>query len=228
MVPLFLTFHWMWEDERWRYKWLFQSLIFLIPVVGQISLLGWMLTMCDSLVAGNQTVPPAGFYLRRGIKPLLIGVFYWVGLAVPLALLGYYDTLSRGALQLARVATVYNDLALLLYLILIVPFLIATDRGGLLGGLNFVLVGVSILRRPLRTLVAALVFLIALAICFLGIALIILAPFAITYAASVVATIAAWWYRPRQAAEQPEYGDGPSPTGPHVPFRPPGVEPDSG
>src|SRR5258708_18625229 len=126
MVPLSLTFHWMWEDERWRYKAVLQSLIFLVPVVGQVALVGWMMTMCDTLVAGSQTVPPAGFYLRRGIRPLLIGVFYWFGLAVPLVALRYYDGLSGGVLQLARVAVVYNDLALLLYLILIVPFVVAT------------------------------------------------------------------------------------------------------
>jgi hypothetical protein len=224
MVRLPEVFFWMSEDERWRYKFVFQALILLVPVVGLVALLGWMTITCDNLVAGRQDVAPAGFHLRRGVKLFAIGIVYWFGLSVPLYGLQYADALWAGRLPLSAVAAVYNDVALLVYVVLVVPVFAATDRGGFLAGLNVVHVLFSILQRPIRTAVATLVVLVALIIAILGFAVIVAAPFTITYAASVVASIAAWWSVPRRR-EQPARPV--TPSGPHVPFRPPGVEPES-
>ena len=226
MVRLPEIFFWMSEDERWRYKFVFQALILLVPVVGLVALLGWMMIICDNLLAGRQDVAPSGFHLRRGVKLFAAGIVYWIGLGVPLSGLRLADSLWNGALPLGAVASVYNDLALLVYVILIVPVFVATDRGGFLGGLNVVQVVLSIVQRPLRTVVATLVVLIAVVIAILGFAVIVAAPFTITYAASVVATIAAWWSLPRRrdlpdrAEQRVTAADKP------VPFRPPGVEPE--
>jgi len=224
MVRLPEIFFWMSEDERWRYKFVFQALILLVPVVGLVALLGWMMIICDNLLAGRQDVAPSGFHLRRGVKLFAVGIFYWVALGVPLSGLRFADSLWNGALPLNKVAAVYNDLALLLYVVLIVPVFVATAHGGFLGGLNVVDVTLSIVRRPLRTVVATVVVLIAVVIAILGFALIVAAPFTITYAASVVASIAAWWSLPRRL-DQPERVT--TASGPTVPFRPPGVEPEA-
>jgi hypothetical protein len=221
MVRLPEIFFWMSEDERWRYKFVFQALILLVPVVGLVALFGWMMIICDNLLAGRQDVAPSGFHLRRGVKLFAVGIIYWVALGVPLSGLRFADSLWNGALPLNAVAAVYNDLALLFYVVLIVPVFVATDRGGFLAGLNVVHVTLSIVRRPLRTVVATVVVLIAVVIAILGFALIVTAPFTITYAASVVATIAAWWSLPRRL-DQPEQVTAAS--GPPAPFRPPGVE----
>ena len=223
MVRLPEIFFWMSEDERWRYKFVFQALILLIPVVGLVALLGWMMITCDNLLAGRQDVAPSGFHLRRGVKLFAVGIIYWIALGVPLSGLRFADSLFHGLLPLGALASIYNDLALLFYVVLIVPLFVATDRGGFLGGLNVVDVVLTMLRRPLRTIVATIVVLIAVAIAIVGFALIVTAPFTITYAASVVATIAAWWSLPRQR-DQPEPRM--TATGPTVPFRPPGVEPE--
>src|SRR5215469_9821423 len=154
MVRLPEIFFWMSEDERWRYKFVFQALILLVPVVGQVALLGWMMIICDNLLAGRQDVAPSGFHLRRGVKLFAVGIIYWVALGVPLSGLRFADSLWHGVLPLGAVAAIYNDLALLFYVVLIVPLFVATDRGGFLGGLNVVDVVLSMLRRPLRTIVA--------------------------------------------------------------------------
>jgi hypothetical protein len=228
MVRLSEIFHWMSEDERWRYKIIFQGLILLVPVIGLLSLLGWMMIICDNLRAGRQDVAPAGFHLRRGVRLFAIGVIYWVGLGLPKSVLLFLDGIWPRVLPVARVVDAYNNVGLLLYVLLIVPILVATVRGGFWGGLNPVRITMSIVERPLRTLLAAGVVLVAVVIAFVGCALIVTAPFALVYAASVVATIAAWWSLPRRG-EQPVPEEVPYPitaTPRPAPFRPPGVEPE--
>src|SRR5262249_26152303 len=161
VVPLHLIFHWMWEDERWRYKVLLQGLILLIPVVGQIALLGWMMTITENLLAGRQDVAREGFYLRRAVKLAAIAVIYSLALSIPRGLL---LSLNSSVLPVATLAAVYNNLALLLYVLLLVPILVTTDQGGLLAGFNVVHVVIAIVKRPVRTLAAALVVLLGVAI----------------------------------------------------------------
>jgi hypothetical protein len=223
MVRLTETFHWMFEDERWRYKFLFQSLILLIPVVGQVALLGWTMSTCENLLVGRQDVARSGLHLRRGAQLLLIGVVYWIGMGIPYTALRYLATLGPGAGAVADVAEAYNDVALLCYPFLLVPALVATDRGGILAGLDLPRVAGSIVARPGRTAVAGIVVLVAVIIAIAGFAVIVAAPFTITYAASIVAGTAAWWALP---AERPAV-DSRSPDGRPVPFRPPQMEPDA-
>lgn len=226
MVRLTELFHWMFEDERWRYKTVFQGLVLLVPVAGQVALVGWAGRICDNLGAGRQDVPRAGFHLRRGVPPLVLGVVYWIGLGVPYEGLRYLDALWAGALPLGVVARVYNALALVLYVLLVAPVLVATGRGGLRAGLDVAGIATAIAARPLRTLVAGALVVVALVIGGLGFAVIVAAPFTITYAAAVVATAAAWWAQPRRAGRGRARPDR-TPDGRPIPFRPPGVEPEA-
>lgn len=225
MVRLSEIFHWMSEDERWRYKFLFQALILLVPLIGFIALLGWMAITSENLRAGRQDVAPVGFHLRRGIRLFVLGVVYWIGLGVPLMALRSLPPAWAVALHVDAVAAAYNDAALLLYVVLLVPVFVAADRGGFLAGINLVRIVLTMAQRPLRTLLATVVVLVAIVIAILGFAVIVAAPFTITYAGCVVATIAAWWAMPRRERTP---GRGRTASGRPVPFRPPGVEPESG
>jgi len=230
MVRLTELFHWMFEDERWRYKILFQGLLLLVPVVGLIALLGWMMIICDSLRAGRQDLAPAGLHLRRGVRLFAIGIVYWVGLGLPYTVLRALDARWGDVLPFGMAAQVYNDLALFLFALLIVPVFVAVDRGGFLAGLRADRVASAAASRPLRTLVAGLLVIVAVAIGILGFAVIVAAPFTITYGAAIVAGVAAWWSRP--SADEEEGEGEPEATaaagGVPAPFRPPDLEPTTG
>jgi hypothetical protein len=227
-IRLTEVFHWMFEDERWRYKLLFQGLILLIPVVGVVALLGWTMATCDNLLTGGQDLARTGLYLRRGSKLLIIGIIYWIGLGVPyLVLLDADAAYGHGhGTTFGLVAQLYNDLALVLFALLIVPVLVATERRGLIGGINVLHVAASIATRPLRSLVALLLVAVAVVIGALGFAVIVAAPFTIIYAAAVIASVAAWWSAPRRIEQvEPEEPDmGLSDFVIPIPFRPPPPE----
>src|SRR5436305_3656415 len=67
---------WPFRSAEWIGQVVLMSLIALIPFVGAMALAGWVLTAVDSLHAGVATVPPAGFYLRRGAR-LYFVAFVW-------------------------------------------------------------------------------------------------------------------------------------------------------
>src|SRR4030088_2653288 len=197
-----VIFLWMFEDERWRYKMLFQSLLLLVPVGGQVALLGWTMATYDGLAAGGQDLARWGLHLRRGVRLLAIGVLYWLALGITYSGVRDLDA-PTGHTRAGGIAVqLYNDLALLLFALLLVPLVAATAERGLLGGLDVPRLARSIAAHPLRTAGATLVTLVAGCIAMIGIALIIAAPFLLTYAAAVTASAAAWWSAPLRRCER--------------------------
>jgi hypothetical protein len=225
VIRLTEIYHWMFEDERWRYKILFQGLLLLVPIVGVIAMLGWTMATCGNLLSGGQDLARTGLYLRRGASLLVVGIVYWIGLGIPLTVLQDADAAFGHGHHTAIgvVSQLYNDIALVLFALLIVPVLVAIEQRGLLGGINVFQVAASIAARPFRTLVALVLVVVALVIGGLGFAVIVAAPFTIAYAAAVIASIAAWWSGPSrdelEAESEPDMGlaDFEMP----IPFRPP-------
>jgi len=137
---------WPARDPRWVSTVLLTGLILLIPIVGQLVLLGWMLTALDNLRGGRLVLPPAGFsYIGRGVNLFVVQLVYIVALAVLFAALfgaGLGVALSAdGGASVAGVALTLLASALLLpgglALNLLPPALVvATERGGIGGGLN--------------------------------------------------------------------------------------------
>ncbi|TMC81710.1 MAG: DUF4013 domain-containing protein, partial [Chloroflexi bacterium] len=77
------AFAWPFRDPDWLNKILIMGLIQLIPIVGGINGLGWMLATLDRLRAGDEKLPPANFdYLLRGVHLFVVYLVYYLGLAV--------------------------------------------------------------------------------------------------------------------------------------------------
>src|SRR3979411_575690 len=83
------AFTWPLRDHDWALKVLLMALTLLIPIVGAINGLGWMLATLDRLRAGEERLPPAGLgYIGRGIQLFVVQLIY--GLAITaIALLIY-------------------------------------------------------------------------------------------------------------------------------------------
>src|SRR5512135_138762 len=82
------AFGWAFKDPRWFGKFLIIGLIFLIPVVGWINAVGWMLACCDHRRQGYAVLPEAGFqYVGRGVNVFVVVLIYGLVIGVVLALL---------------------------------------------------------------------------------------------------------------------------------------------
>ncbi|HEY1455157.1 MAG TPA: DUF4013 domain-containing protein, partial [Candidatus Dormibacteraeota bacterium] len=145
------AFGWPLRDPRWFGKTLVVALLLLIPVVGVVNGLGWMLAALDRLRAGDQTLPPGNLtYLGRGVRLAVVELVY--GLAVVViggsvyasgvvilihegtgtasaALVAVAVGLSLVSLSLATLGSLALTFAL-------PPIVLATVRGGIPGGLD--------------------------------------------------------------------------------------------
>jgi hypothetical protein len=137
---------WPSRDPEWVGKVLLTGLILLIPIVGQLVVLGWTLAALDNLRAGRPVLPPAGFsYIARGVDLFIVFLVYYVAVAVVAGAMfaaGLAISLSvqggAGMIGVVLILLAYA-LALLLGLVLGLvtpPIIVATERGGIAGGLN--------------------------------------------------------------------------------------------
>lgn len=137
---------WPSRDPEWVRKVLLTGLILIIPVVGQLVGLGWMLAALDNLRAGQAVLPPAGFsYLGRGVNLFVVLVLYLVALLVVFGVLfgaglAIVVSASGGAsvLGLLLILAAYAFLIVSwLGLSLMTPaIVVATERGGIGGGVD--------------------------------------------------------------------------------------------
>lgn len=139
------SLNWPIHDEGWIEKILLIGLIGLIPIVGAINLYGWMLSILDNLRAGHRNLPPAGFYLERGLNLFVVRLLYSIAVYLVIGLVAGSILLSlalQGRLGLAAVVVtivIAYPLALMCGILLgaIDPLIaVATERGGVGGGLN--------------------------------------------------------------------------------------------
>jgi hypothetical protein len=217
------------RDPQWVSKVLLMGLITLIPIVGQIVLLGWMLAALDNLRAGRYELPPAGFsYIGRGFSLWVVELVY--GLII--ALVFIVVLIVGGGLEAAGSGSGGSGaLSALGGLILAVGYLagfalavcygllrpvviLRTDLGGIGGGLNVAQVLGDARRLLGPTLVAGLLtyvaFLIAGAGAILcGIGIVLTAGYGYAVAAGIVRyyeqQLSGWGF----AAPQPPPGPNP-------------------
>src|SRR5260370_691939 len=80
-----ITQAFVWPSRRpdWRSEVAIMGLILLIPIVGGINGLGWMLAAIHRLRAGEEKLPPANFdYLGPGFRLFVVYLVYYLALAV--------------------------------------------------------------------------------------------------------------------------------------------------
>jgi hypothetical protein len=170
------AFVWPVRDPAWLTKLLIIALTLLIPVVGAINAIGWMLASLDLLRAGDERLAPAHLgYLGRGIRLFAVNIVYILAIGLVVAVI-YVPAVvmasreSQGAVSAGLISAAIA-LSLLAFSIatlgsLVLNFLtpsivLATDRGGIGSGLS---VG-SVLRHAranlANTLIAGLMLIAA-------------------------------------------------------------------
>jgi hypothetical protein len=139
------------RSPNWLATFALMGLIGIIPILGQMALLGWTLALLDNYRRGVVDLPPAGFqYIGRGVNLFLVILVYGLIIAVifgvPLVLLfagsllaaksnaGSYPSAVAGSGFSAYVGII-QLLGLVLYLFY-PAVIVATERGGIGAGLN--------------------------------------------------------------------------------------------
>jgi hypothetical protein len=145
------AFVWPVRDPHWVSKIVIIGLLLLIPIAGAINGIGWMLATLDLLRAGEEKLPPANFsYLGRGIRLFVVQLLYVLALLVVSALIyapavSVFVQTGRGSSNFAAL-TIGLLLNLLSFSVATLgslaltfatpPIVLATDRGGIAGGLR--------------------------------------------------------------------------------------------
>ncbi len=210
MISLGDSFGWPFRDGSWVSKVLLQGLILIIPIIGQIALAGWILTSLDNVRSGRWELAPAGFHLGRGFQLFIVQLVYYVAIGIPAWILyGLGGMLagqssSGGSTALFGLGYLYQAVASLFLLFLGPSILVSTYRGGISGGLNVGGVWAQATANPTNSILAALVFLVAGFIGYLGIVLCFIGVFFTSvYAGAVVAGAAAWFDQVTSGGEAP-------------------------
>jgi hypothetical protein len=176
---------WPSRDPQWVSKVLLTGLILIIPIVGQLVLVGWMLAALDNLRAGQPVLPPAGFsYMGRGLNlfavyivyalalVLIFGVLFGAGIGISANVEGGPAVLGVLLILLAYAILLVAGLGLSLLTPVVI---VATERGGIAGGLDVPRIAGMVradveeaLRAGLFALVASLIGGIGAIACLIG------------------------------------------------------------
>jgi hypothetical protein len=178
------AFTWPFRDPEWVTKLLIIALTLLIPIVGSINGIGWMLASLDRLRAGEERLAPANLsYLGRGIRLFAVELIYALGIiAVALVIFIPASALAvrqgQGSANGALIAAAiflnllgFGAITLLsLALTFVTPAIVlATESGGVGGGIR---VGAVVHRSRMNlshTLIAGLMLIAASFVGSLGI-----------------------------------------------------------
>ena len=216
------AFYWPTRDPEWVVKVLVIGLILILPIVGAINALGWMLASLDRLRAGDERLAPANLsYLGRGIHLFVVEIIYGLVItavaaaiyvpAILLAVKQSEDSSNPGVIAISvllsfaalAVATV-GSLALTFATPAIV---LATDSGGIPAGIRIAAIWRRCRAALTNTLIAGLMLIAASFIASLGSAACLIGIF---FTSAYALAMQAWIVRSYElgsssagAAEQP-------------------------
>jgi hypothetical protein len=145
------AFTWPFRDPQWVSKLLIIALTLLIPIIGAINGLGWMLASLDRLRAGEERLAPANLsYISRGIRLFAVELIYSVAIGVvgtaifvPAIVLSVNQGQGAANSGLIAAAVLLNliGFSVITVLSLVLTFLIpaivlATDKAGVTAGID--------------------------------------------------------------------------------------------
>jgi len=218
---------WPTKDPQWISKIIVQSLITIIPIVGAIALLGWMLAALDNLRNGRRELPGAGFaHLGRGVTLFLVFLVYGIvifAVCIVLIIIGFALAAAGGNSNSGALGGIGALFIILGYGIgilagiglyfLMAPIIVATQRGGFGAGINFPQVFAMARSNPSSTLFAGLFILVGHLIGSLGSILCGVGVYlTIAYGYAVMAAVVAVYERGSAAQQLPP----PQPAAPAV------------
>lgn len=200
------AFVWPFRDPRWAEKIVIIGLIGLIPIVGGINTLGWLLATVDRLRAGEEELPPGNFdYLLRGLELFVVMLVYVLIVLAAAALFFIPGLIVLGAegsssgngfaaflgVLLMLAAFAITTVGLLLFNFARPAIVLAVDRGGISAGFDLPAIVRRFTAHPANTLIAGLMLIAAgfigglgAYLCFIGIVLTL--PYSIAMEAWIV------------------------------------------
>ena len=213
------AFGWAFRDPAWAGKMVVQALILIIPVVGWIAAVGWLMMAFENARAGRNELPPAGFHLARGIALFGVYLIYAIVLNIPAWILDGVGAATSTAIRnasnnnfntyyssspLSGLGSFWSFLASLLLDFLMPSLIVMTFHGGFGGGLDVGRVWRYATSNMSNSVIGGLVIFVAGIIGGLGlIACCIGIFFTIIYATSIQAGVAAWFERVQSAPAAP-------------------------
>jgi hypothetical protein len=201
------AFVWPVRDPEWIKKILIIGLINLIPIVGAINGIGWMLGSLDHLRAGEEKLAPANLsHLGRGARVFVVELVYAfavVAIGMVLYLPAFAITVQQnhghanaGLIALAFLLTLaaFGLIALgsLALTFMLPAVILAVDGGGIGAGLHLRNVVTRSRANPINTLVAGLMLIAASFVSSLGV---IACGFGAIFTAAYAQAMQAWIIR---------------------------------
>lgn len=171
------------RDPEWVVKVLIMGLILLIPIVGAINGLGWMLASVDRLRAGDEHLAPANLsHIGRGLRLFAVELVYGLGIGivaslayVPAVLLAVKQGQGTADPALIALAILLNLVAFgivtlgsLAFTFATPAIVLATDAGGIRGGLDLGAIWRRCRISVINTLIAGLMLVAASFVSSLG------------------------------------------------------------
>jgi hypothetical protein len=117
------AFSFVFEDDEWITKIVIGALIALIPILGQIVLLGYAFQVARNVMQGHPRPLPAwsefGSFLGMGFVGFIIGLVYALPLILLSCVIGFIPILGAGGGEEAAAASILGAMGCLLPLIII-------------------------------------------------------------------------------------------------------------